>query len=158
MGLFGKKKYFKEAESNPEKETNMNGKFTKGLEHMKNFSSQYLTIVTFAGIILGGYKIYDKWSHSNDQIQEKVEIMVDNQRYQQKMDSLLLQGQIDLRSDLEEHIKNSDEFVRQLQSLQKSYVRYISNDNALTKQDFLEYMEGLSMEEKKSSSITNSKN
>lgn len=157
MGLFGKKKYFKENELKPEKESNMGGKIAKGLEHMKNFSSQYLTIVTFAGIILGGYKIYDKWSHSNDQIQEKVEIMVENQESQKRLDSLLLQGQIDLRNDLEEHIKNSDEFVKQLQSLQKSYVRYISNDNALTKQDFLEYMEGLSVEEKKSSLTTNSK-
>ena len=50
------------------------------------------------------------------------------------------------------HIKNTEEFVKQLKSLEKSYIKYISNDNALTKKDFLEYMEGLSVDEKKNSS------
>jgi len=132
-------------------------KFTKGLEHIKLFSSQYLTIVTFAGIILGGYKVYDKWNDSIKLVQEKVEIVMKNQESQKKIDSLLLQSQNNLRKEFEEHTKNIDRFEKQLQSLQKSYVRYISNDNALTKQDFLEYMEGLSVEEKKSSLTTNSK-
>lgn len=152
MGIFGKKKYFTETEIKSEKKIDMGAKITKGLEHMKNFSSQYLTIVTFAGIILGGYKIYDAWNSGNEKVQEKVEIMVENQKTQQKTDSLLLQGQIDLRKDFEEHLKISDELTKQVQALQKSYIRYISNDDALTKTDFLEYMEGLSVEEKKSSS------
>lgn len=125
-------------------------KFTKGLEHIKLFSSQYLTIVTFAGIILGGYKVYDKWNDSIKLVQEKVEIVMKNQESQKKIDSLLLQSQNNLRKEFEEHTKNIDRFEKQLQSLQKSYVRYISNDDALTKQDFLQYMEGLTSEEKKS--------
>lgn len=125
-------------------------KFTKGLEHIKLFSSQYLTIVTFAGIILGGYKVYDKWNDSIKLVQEKVEIVMKNQESQKKIDSLLLQSQNNLRKEFEEHTKNIDRFEKQLQSLQKSYVRYISNDDALTKQDFLQYMEGLTLEEKKS--------
>ncbi|HOH61197.1 MAG TPA: hypothetical protein PK698_01760 [Bacilli bacterium] len=125
-------------------------KFTKGLEHIKLFSSQYLTIVTFAGIILGGYKVYDKWNDSIKLVQEKVEIVMKNQESQKKIDSLLLQSQNNLRKEFEDHTKNIDRFEKQLQSLQKSYVRYISNDDALTKQDFLQYMEGLTLEEKKS--------
>ena len=125
-------------------------KFTKGLEHIKLFSSQYLTIVTFAGIILGGYKVYDKWNDSIKLVQEKVEIVMKNQESQKKIDSLLLQSQNNLRKEFEEHTKNIDRFEKQLHSLQKSYVRYISNDDALTKQDFLQYMEGLTLEEKKS--------
>jgi len=132
--------------------TQTEGALTRLLKHIGTFSSQYLTIVTFAGIILGGYKTYDKWNHSNDKMQEKVETVVQNQKSQRKIDSLLLQGQIDLRKDLEEHIKNTEEFVKQLKSLKKSYIKYISNDNALTKKDFLEYMEGLSVDEKKNSS------
>lgn len=126
------------------------GKITQALEHMKNFSSQYLTIVTFAGIILGGYKVYDKWDESTNEMKEKFEIMMSSQQDEKGLDSLLLKGQFDLRNDLEEHLKYSEELSKQLQSLQKSYIRYISNDDALTKKDFLEYMEGLSMEEKKS--------
>jgi len=132
--------------------TQTEGALTRLLKHIGTFSSQYLTIVTFAGIILGGYKTYNKWNHSNDKMQEKVETVVQNQKSQRKIDSLLLQGQIDLRKDLEEHIKNTEEFVKQLKSLEKSYIKYISNDNALTKKDFLEYMEGLSVDEKKNSS------
>lgn len=153
MGLFNKKnKYFGETKLKMEPDSQMEGKFTKLLKHMGTFSSQYLTIVTFAGIILAGYKVYDEWNDSNDKIQENVEMVVKNQKDQQKMDSLLLQGQIQLRGDLEDHIKTSEEFVKQLQSLQKSYIRYISNDDALTKTDFLQYMEGLSVDEKKNSS------
>ncbi len=152
MGLFNKKIYFNEVNSEMKPNTQTEGMLTRLLKHMGTFSSQYLTIVTFAGIILGGYKTFDKWNHSNDKMQEKVETVVQNQKSQRKIDSLLLQGQIDLRRDLEEHIKNTEEFVRQLKSLEKSYIKYISNDDALTKTDFLQYMEGLSVDEKKNSS------
>lgn len=159
MGLFNRNNKSFEDENNTEgkSEFKMSGKFIKGLEHMKNFSSQYLTIVSFAGIILGGYKVYDAWSDSNDQIKKSFEIIMSSQKEEEKRDSLLLEEQLDLRSDFEEHLKNSDEFVRQLQSLQKSYIRYIGNDDALTKNDFLKYMEGLSVDEKKNSSITGTK-
>jgi len=59
-------------------------KFTKGLEHIKLFSSQYLTIVTFAGIILGGYKVYDKWNDSIKLVQEKVEIVMKIKNHRKK--------------------------------------------------------------------------
>jgi len=153
MGLFGKRStYFKEKEINEETNSKMGTKITQSFEHMKHFSSQYLTIVTFAGIILGGYKVYDQWSDSNDDMKEKFEIIMSSQKDEKRLDSLLLKGQHDLKKELDDHLKNSEEHTKQLESLQKSYIRYISNDDALTKTDFLKYMEGLSVEEKKNSS------
>lgn len=118
----------------------------KILEHMKAFSSQYLTIATFVGIVWGGFVVYDNWKDNNVKLKENVEKIINFHNEDSKIDSLLLIGQNDLRQDLEEHIKYANEYIKQLQTLQKSYVRYVSNDDRLTKTDFLKYMEGLTVE------------
>lgn len=121
----------------------------KVLEHMKAFSTQYLTIATFVGIIWGAFVIYDNWRDNNSMLTKDVKTIIDSQIDQKKTDSLLLVGQQELRQDFENHIKIADENAQQLKALQKSYIRYIGNDDALTKKDFLEYMQGLTIDEKK---------
>lgn len=124
-------------------------KITSFLNHMKNFSQQYLTLTTFVGIFWGGFLIYDNWRDNNKEMQNNVKTIIDSQIYQRQTDSLLLVGQESLREDFENF-----KFVTQskdgtLNSLQNSYVKYLSKDPALTKKDFLEYMEGLTVESKK---------
>lgn len=128
----------------------MDSKITSLFNHMKVFSSQYLTLATFVGIIWGGFVVYDNWKDNNKDMQNKVKTIIDSQIRQQRTDSLLLLGQTDIRTEFESFKLIFDQKTSTLNSLQKSYVRYISNDEALTKKDFLEYMEGLTVEEKKS--------
>lgn len=124
-------------------------KITSGFNHMKNFSTQYFTLATFVGIIWGGFLVYDNWRDNNKDMQEKVKTIIDSQIRQQRTDSLLLQGQLKLQNEFKEFNLIFDTKIGTLNSLQKSYIRYISNDQALTKNDFLQYMEGLTIESKK---------
>jgi predicted small secreted protein len=118
----------------------------KIIEHIKNFNQQYFIISTLIGIIWGAFVIYDNWKDNNVKLKENMEKIINFHNEDSKIDSLLLIGQNDLRQDLEEHIKYANEYIKQLQTLQKSYVRYVSNDDRLTKTDFLKYMEGLTVE------------
>lgn len=118
----------------------------KIFEHIKIFSQQYLVITTFVGIVWGGFVVYDNWKDNNENLNDAVKSIIEYQENRYKVDSLILSNQQELREDFNEHIKLSDDIIKQLQSLQKSYVRYISNDDRLTKTDFVKYMEGLTIE------------
>lgn len=118
----------------------------KIFEHIKTFSQQYLVITTFVGIVWGGFVVYDNWKDNNENLNDAVKSIIEYQENRNKVDSLILSNQQELREDFNEHIKLSDDIIKQLQSLQKSYVRYISNDDRLTKTDFVKYMEGLTIE------------
>lgn len=124
-------------------------KITSVLSHMKNFSQQYLTLATFVGIFWGGFVVYDNWKDNNKEMQNNVKTIIDSQIYQRQTDSLLLVGQKSLREDFESFKLETQSKDGTLNSLQNSYVKYLSKDPALTKKDFLEYMEGLTVESKK---------
>lgn len=124
-------------------------KITSVLSHMKNFNQQYLTLATFVGIFWGGFVVYDNWKDNNKEMQNNVKTIIDSQIYQRQTDSLLLVGQKSLREDFESFKLETQSKDGTLNSLQNSYVKYLSKDPALTKKDFLEYMEGLTVESKK---------
>lgn len=124
-------------------------KITSFFKHIETFSKQYFTLASFVGIVWGGFVIYDNWRDNNSEMQEKFKTLMDSEIRQRKTDSLLLEGQIEIRKDFEDFKIVFDQKTTTLSSLQKSYIKYISNDNALTKKDFVEYMEGLTVEEKK---------
>jgi hypothetical protein len=124
-------------------------KITSIFNHMKIFSQQYLALVTFVGIFWGGFVVYDNWKDNNKEMQNNVKTIIDSQIRQQQTDSLLLIGQKTLREEFEDFKTAAQSKESTLSSLQKSYIKYISNDQALTKKDFVEYMEGLTIESKK---------
>jgi len=154
MGIFNKNnnKYIK---------TEMNGapksKITSFFDHLKLYTQQYLAISSVIGIIWGGFLVYDNFRDTNKVMQQDVKSIISVQKQQQRTDSLLLQNQIEMSRELGIIKETGNENIEKLNSLQKSYIRYISNDKALSKQDFLEYMEGLTIEEKKSSSVNEKK-
>jgi hypothetical protein len=115
--------------------------FLKGL---KSISEQYFLIASVIGVLWGGFVIYDNWRDSNKVLQGNVKTIMETQIRQGKTDSLLLDNQSNMAIQLQTIQKTTN-------SLQSSYVKYISNDKTLTKQDFLNYMEGLSFDVKKNS-------
>ena len=112
------------------------------LTHIKIYTEYYFAIVSALGIIWGVFTFYHKWKDGNDQLKKDVQVIIVTQKQQTKTDSLLLFNQNAMIMQLEENTKVTN-------SLQSSYVRYISNDKALTKSDFVKYMEGLSFDVKK---------
>ena len=124
----------------------MKQNFLKLLGNIKLYGSYYFAIVSVLGAVWGAFAIYDNWRDNNTVLQSNVNTIIQAQAKQAKTDSLLLEQQSIMRGQLNE-IQGTTE------ALENSYVKRLSNDKSLSKQDFLNYMEGLSFDVKKNSLI-----
>jgi hypothetical protein len=122
----------------------MKATFVSIIAKIKSISEYYFTIVTALGVLWGGFVMYDNWRDNNKVLQSNVKTIMETQVRQSKTDSLLLMQQTEMKFQLEGIQATTN-------SLETSYVKYISNDKTLTKQDFLHYMDGLSFDVKKNS-------
>lgn len=147
MKLFGNKesRYITQMDAKPK----IGMKITSFMEHLKTYISYYVAITSVIGIMWGGFVIYDNWRDGNKEMQNSVKSIINTQSRQEKTDSILLKNQIEIREDINSLKDNGIIYIERIDALQRSYIRYISNDKALTKTDFLEYMDGLNMESKK---------
>lgn len=148
MGLFGNNK------TSMQIGNKSSSGITSFFEHLKTYLSYYATFTTIVGMIWGGFVVYDNWRDNNDFLQKNVNSIIKTQKRQITTDSILLDNQIKMKIEIDNLKLNGVQTINNMNALQRSYIKYISNDDALTKQDFLEYMEGLSVEEKKNSSGT----
>lgn len=130
----------------------MKENFLKLLSNVKLYSSYYFAIVSVLGVVWGAFALYDNWRDNNDIMQSNVNKIINSQVQAAKIDSLLLARQEKIKEQL-------NEIQGTAKSLESSYVKYLSKDKTLTKEDFLQYMEGLSFNVKKNSSemISNTK-
>ena len=122
----------------------MKEKILAFLKGVKSISEQYFLVASVIGVIWGGFVVYDNWKDSNKILQDNVKTIINKQITQSKIDSTLLVNQFVMQGQL-------NQIQSTTKSLQSSYVKYISNDKTLTKQDFLNYMDGLSYDVKKNS-------
>jgi len=123
----------------------MKNGFLKLLGSIKTYAGYYFAIVSVLGVVWGAFAAYDNWKDNNEILQNNVNTIIRAQATAAKTDSLLLEQQEQMKEQL-------DDIQGTTESLEDSYVRYISNDKSLTTRDFLEYMEGLSFDVKKNSS------
>jgi len=122
----------------------MAGKFLQILGNIKLYSSYYFAVVSVLAAVWGAFVVYDNWRDNNEEMMKNVNSIIETQTISNKTDSLLLKQQAEMKEQL-------DEIQGTTMYLEKSYVKRLSNDKTLTKQDFLEYMEGLSFDVKKNS-------
>jgi len=101
--------------------------------------------VSVLGIVWGAFALYDNWRDDNAVLQSNVKTIIQAQVTAARTDSLLLSQQ----KIIQEQLKGLQGTT---ESLENSYVKYISTDKKLTKEDFLKYMDGLSFDVKKNSS------
>jgi len=125
------------------------------LAHIKEYVEYYLAVVSALGILWGGFVIYNNWIHKNEQLHNDVKTIMVIQKKQTEVDSVLLNRQKEIGLQLNALQSASDENSEHLKFLETSYVKYLSKDKALSKEDFLKYMEGLNYDTKKNSSISN---
>jgi len=118
--------------------------FLKLLGNIKLYSSYYFAIISVLGVVWGAFVVYDNWKDNNKLLQTNVNSIMKSQASQTKTDSLLLKQQAEMQKQL-------DEIQGTTESLEDSYVKYLTRDKTLTKEDFLDYMEGLSFDVKKNS-------
>jgi len=128
-----------------DKEKNkMKAGFLAIVDGIKKYSEYYFTIVSVLGALWGAFVVYNNWKDNNKSMQKNVKTIIEAQIRQVKTDSILIKNQSDMQLQL-------TQIQSTTASLQSSYVKYISNDKTLTKQDFLRYMDGLSFDVKKNS-------
>ncbi len=124
----------------------MKKNFLNLLGNIKLYGSYYFAIISVLGAVWGAFAIYDNWKDNNAVLQSNVNTIINAQAKAAKTDSLLLEQQEKMKGQLNE-IQGTTE------ALENSYVKRLSNDKSLSKQDFLNYMEGLSFDVKKNSLI-----
>jgi hypothetical protein len=123
----------------------MKNGFLKLLGSIKTYSGYYFAIVSVLGVVWGAFAAYDNWKDNNVILQNNVNTIIKAQASAARTDSILLDQQAKMKVQLNE-IQGTTE------ALESSYVKRLSNDKSLSKQDFLDYMEGLSFDVKKNSS------
>jgi predicted metal-dependent HD superfamily phosphohydrolase len=121
------------------------------IEGIKTYSGYYFSVVAVLGALWGAFAVYDNWKDNNVKMQSNVSTIIQTQKSQTKTDSILLVKQVVMETKLNEIISNTDQNADNLKSLSTSYIKYISKDKTLTKEDFLKYMDGLSFDVKKNS-------
>jgi hypothetical protein len=114
------------------------------LKSVKAISEQYFMIASAVAALWGGFVVYDNWRDTNKALVSSVNSIKATQIEQMKTDSILLKNQEGIERQLTDIKGVTDSNGKYLKSLSSSYIRYISNDKALTKTDFLQYMDGLS--------------
>jgi hypothetical protein len=112
------------------------------IDGIKKYSGYYFSIISVLGVLWGAFAVFNNWKENNKSMQTSVKTIIETQMHQVKTDSILLKNQSDMQLQLSTIQSTTS-------SLSRSYVKYISNDKTLTKQDFLNYMEGLSFDVKK---------
>jgi hypothetical protein len=127
----------------------MRKKVESFFDHLKTYISYYIAITTAIGILWSCFIVYRNWVDNNKNLQNNVENITNGQIKLQTADSLLLQNQIEIKKEIDNLKEGIENNTEKLNSLEKSYIRYISNDEALTKSDFLKYMDGLTIDSKK---------
>lgn len=123
------------------------------LEHIKKYVEYYFAVISALTIIWGGFELYDGWTHDNKELHVNVKSIIETQKKQAEMDSILIINQSEMQNKLNEIQKITDENSENLKLLQTSYIKYISKDKALSKEDFLKYMQGLTLDLKRNSFI-----
>jgi len=122
----------------------MKKSFLKLLANIKIYSSYYFAIASVLGAVWGAFALYDNWKDKNEILQTNVSTIIQAQSKAAKTDSLLLTRQATMKIQL-------DDILQTTEALENSYVKRLSNDKSLSKQDFLNYMDGLSFDTKKNS-------
>jgi len=122
----------------------MKQNFLKLLGNIKLYSSYYFAIASVLGVVWGAFAVYDNWRDNNLILQTNVNTIIKAQTKAARTDSLLLARQSNMKEQL-------NEILGKTEALENSYVKRLSNDKTLSKQDFLNYMEGLSFDVKKNS-------
>ena len=102
----------------------------------------FLLLGGAVGMVWGVFALVDNIKDGNTATKEQLEKIITVQEAEKiKTDSLSI--------NMQRLNKNMGHLTKEQKSLRQSYVRYLSNDDALTKDDFLEYMQGIELDIKK---------
>jgi hypothetical protein len=115
------------------------------------------SVLVGASAIIWRTAVYFNTKDVNESvIQEQLEIVINNQNAGTRVDDSICVKLDELVRKVDEISDNQVDIAENQKALRNSYSRYLSNDERLTKEDFLNYMEGLTFDFKKKEIVSNS--
>lgn len=114
--------------------------FKSVLGHLKLYVGHYFTIVALIGSLWTIFVFYDKWKDDKIQMRNEISTLKQQQKDHKKLDSILIDEQYDLQTRLVTIESKTDVQGKAIKGVKTSVVRYISQDEALTREDFVRFI------------------
>jgi hypothetical protein len=109
-------------------------------EHVKSYMGYYLTIIAVIGSLWMIFIFYDKWKDEKTQMRNEINTLKQEQKDHRRLDSLLLEEQYKLQTRLSAIESKTDIQGKDIKGVKTSVVRYVSQDEALTREDFVRFI------------------
>jgi hypothetical protein len=111
------------------------------LDHIKIYAGYYLAITIIFGGLWGGFVVFDNWKDDNAQIHSDIKTLIQEKKEHEKTDSILLSKISKLEERLGIVEVKTETHTKDIKGVKTSYLRYISQDEALTKEDFIRFIQ-----------------
>ena len=119
----------------------MTNKIRTVMGHIKLYMGYYTTIATVIGILWTVFILFDKWKDNNTQVHNDITMLILNQKLQRRNDSILIEQFILLDKKTKDINNKIDVNIKDFNILKRSYLRYLSQDEALSKVDFIRFIQ-----------------
>ena len=114
--------------------------FDSVLTHLKTYVGYYATIITLIGALWTIFVFYDKWKDENTLMHSEINTLKQEQKDYKKSDSILVNEQYKLQARLTAIESKTEVLGKDIKGVKTSVVRYISQDEALTREDFVRFI------------------
>jgi len=109
-------------------------------EHLKSYIGYYFTIIAVIGSLWAIFVFYDKWKDEKILMRNEINTLKQEEKDHKRLDSLLLDEQYKLQARLKAIESKTDVQGKDIKGVKTSVVRYISQDEALTREDFVRFI------------------
>jgi hypothetical protein len=110
-------------------------------EHLKTYVGHYFTIIAVIGSLWAIFVFYDKWKDEKTLMRNEINILKQEQKDHRRLDSLLLDEQYKLQNRLSAIESKTDGQGKDIKGVKTSIIRYVSQDEALTRVDFVRFVQ-----------------
>ena len=109
-------------------------------DHLKSYIGYYFTIIAVLGSLWTIFVFYDKWKDEKVLMRTDITTLKQDEKDHRRLDSLLLDEYYKLQSRLKALESKTDVQSKDIKGVKTSVVRYISQDEALTREDFVRFI------------------
>jgi hypothetical protein len=109
-------------------------------EHLKSYIGYYFTIIAVIGSLWAIFVFYDKWKDEKILMRTDINTLKQEKIDHRRLDSLLLDEQYKIVARLKDIESKTTTQSKEIKGVKTSVVRYISQDEALTREDFVRFI------------------
>lgn len=110
-------------------------------EHLKSYIGYYFTIIAVFGSIWTIFTFYDKWKDERTEMRNEINILKQEKKSHKTLDSILIEEIYSLDDRISIIENNTSNYTKEIKGVKKSVLRYISKDEALSKEEFMRFIQ-----------------